>query len=72
MADVTRANSKLDSVKTKALAADVLIPTGAAILAFGGVLLALDLLRDDKSPSITLVPLRDGVLLSLHGAAEGL
>jgi hypothetical protein len=72
MADVARANSKLDGAKSKALAADVMMPAGAAILALGGVLLALDLMRDDKAPSLAVIPIRGGALLSVRAVAGGL
>jgi hypothetical protein len=72
MADVARAADKLDRAKTKALAADVMMPVGGAILALGGVLLAVDLLRDDKAPSLALTPLRGGALLSMRATTGGL
>jgi hypothetical protein len=70
--DVTRANSKLDSAKTKALAADVMMPAGGAILALGGVLLTLDLLRRDKAPSVTVLPVRGGAMISMRAVLRGL
>lgn len=71
-ADVARANSQLDSAESKALAADVMTPVGGAVLALGGVLLALDLMRDDKTPSLALLPVRGGALLSMRAVAGGL
>ena len=71
--DIMRANSKFDGVKSKALVANVLIPSGAAIMALAGVLLVLDLTRhDEKTPSLGLQPLRGGALLTLRGVSGGL
>lgn len=72
MADVARANTKLDGAKSKALAADIMMPAGGAILALGGVLLSLDLMRDVKAPSVVMIPLRGGALLSVHAVTGGL
>ena len=70
-ADVARANSKLDVAKSKALAADVMMPVGGAILALGGVLLALDLMHEDKAPRVAVIPVRGGAVLSLSATTEG-
>ena len=70
-ADVARANSKLDVAKSKALAADVMMPVGGAILALGGELLALDLMHEDKAPGLAVIPVRGGAVLSMSAATEG-
>lgn len=70
-ADVAPANGKLDVAKSKALAADVMMPVGGAILALGGVLLALDLMHEDKPSKVAVIPVRGGAVLSLSTATEG-
>jgi hypothetical protein len=70
-ADVARANSKLDGAKSKALAADIMMPVGGAILALGAVLLALDLMHEDKAPEVAVIPVRGGAVLSMSAATEG-
>jgi hypothetical protein len=66
--DARRANSKFDSVKSKALAANVLMPSGAAVLALGAALLVLDLTRgESRSPEVSVQSLRGGAMLTLRG-----
>jgi hypothetical protein len=72
-ADAMRANTKFDSVKSKALVANILIPSGAAVMALGATLLVLDLTRGaEKGPRLALQPLHGGALVTLHGVTGGL
>jgi hypothetical protein len=66
--DALRANEMLDAAQRKAVLANVLVPSGAAIAALGGILLVLDLGRDEAAASVGVRPLPGGALLSVHGA----
>jgi hypothetical protein len=71
--DAQRASTKFDSVQSKSLAANILMPSGAAVLALGATLLVLDLTRDDKSgPELGVRSLRGGGLLTVRGTMGGL
>lgn len=65
---------KLDAAKGKGLAATILIPTGAALLALGATLLIIDLSGggDESGAEMAVQPLDGGALLSLRTRAEGL
>jgi hypothetical protein len=72
-ADAMRANTKFDSVKSKALVANILIPSGAVVMALGATLLVLDLTRgEERGPRVALQPLHGGALVTLHGVVGGL
>lgn len=69
--DARRANSKFDAVKSKALAANVLMPSGAAVLALGAALLVLDLTRGGSHDTeVSLLSLRGGAMLTLRGTTR--
>ncbi|MFI5307184.1 MAG: hypothetical protein ACHQ53_07530 [Polyangiales bacterium] len=69
--DARRANSKFDAVKSKALAANVLMPSGAAVLALGAALLVLDLTRGGPHDTeVSLLSLRGGAMLTLRGTTR--
>jgi hypothetical protein len=71
--DATRANSKFDAVKSKALVANILIPSGAAVMALAATLFVLDLTQGERAgPKLGVEPLRGGALLTLHGTTRGL
>lgn len=70
--DALQAEDRFATVETKAVVANVLMPSGAAILAFGGVLLVLDLSRHEERATVALRPLPGGALLTLSGVRGGL
>lgn len=65
---------KLDAAKGKGIAATILIPTGAALLALGATLLIIDLSGggDESGAEVAVQPLDGGALFSLRTRAEGL
>ncbi len=64
---------KLDAAQGKGLAATILIPTGAALLALGATLLIIDLSGGSESGAeVAMQPLAGGALLSLRARTEGL
>jgi hypothetical protein len=64
--DAARANERFDRVETKAVVANVLMPTGAALMALGGVMLVLNLNHGEQPAMVALQPLRGGALLTLR------
>lgn len=72
--DAMRANSKFDSIKSQAMVANVLIPSGAAVMALAATLFVLDLTRgrEAETARVGLQPLRGGAMLTLQGVARGM
>jgi hypothetical protein len=73
--DAMRANSKFDSVKSQALVANILIPSGAAVMALAAALFVLDLTHGERSGEVAklgVLPVRGGAMLTLHAVAGGM
>jgi hypothetical protein len=71
-AEADRAAGRFETVRSHALVANVLIPTGAALLGLGGVLLVLDLGREPARDALTLEAAGGGALLSWRSSGRGL
>lgn len=66
-AEAERADARFRTVQSKALIANVLMPSGAALLGLGAVLLVLDMRRESERPALALAPVRGGLVLGLRG-----
>jgi hypothetical protein len=73
--DAMRANTKFDSVKSQALVANILIPSGAAVMALAAALFVFDLTHSGRTGEVAklgVLPLRGGAMLTLHTVAGGM